>query len=131
MLQLLSSDRNLQFQQKFESLTTANIHNENMSKLLSPCLRPRHVVIKVVLFICADLKSQLKGKWPFILEYLIDNNVLCKLCLGRKQTNIQFNQNFKVENSPIYEEYPHKVLLVYPMHFNEPNFATALDINNR
>ena len=56
MLQLLSSasDRDLQFQQKAGSLTTANIHNENMSKLLSPCLGPRHVVIKVGLFIYAD-----------------------------------------------------------------------------
>ena len=70
MLQILSSDMDLQFQQKAGSLTTANIHNENMSKLWSPCLGPRHVVIKLGLFIYADLKSQLKGKWPFILEYI-------------------------------------------------------------
>ena len=65
--------------------------------------------------------------WKVVLYLRIsDNNILCKLCQGRKQTNIQFSLNFKVENSPIYAEHPHNVLLVYPMHFNVPNFTSAL-----
>lgn len=113
MLQLLSSDRDLQFQQKAGSLTTANIHNENMSKLLSPCLRPRHVVIKVGVFIYADLTqvstSQFKGEWPFIFEYLIDNNVLnfawvenkliFNLIRTSKLKTVQFTQNIHTKCS--------------------------------
>ena len=113
MLQLLSSDRDLQFQQKAGSLTTANIHNENMSKLLSPCLRPRHVVIKVGVFIYADLTQvstpQLKGERPFIFEYLIDNNVLnfawvenkliFNLIRTSKLKTVQFTQNIHTKCS--------------------------------
>ena len=99
------------------SLTTANIHNENMSKLLSPCLRPRHVVIKVGLFIYADAdltqvstsQPQLKGEWPFIFEYLIDNNVLnfawvenkliFNLIRTSKLKTVQFTQNIHTKCS--------------------------------